>query len=137
MVEPITPVTSTNPKLPYRWGYFQGVALIPFSLVLMLGVAGEQSHPTHEPRFVAALLLLICIVGLPLGIGLLMKKRFALTLVYVMCGLSFLLICAKVPFAVKHFGNEESGGSAIFEAEIMLVWLFSFIYYRKRRSMFH
>jgi hypothetical protein len=129
-------VNSETPQLPYRWGYFQGALLIPFSSVLVLGVVGEQMQPSHEPWFVAVMLILICMVGLPLGIGLLMKKRFALPLVYVICGLTFLLTCVKVPYAVMHFSN-QGGGSAFFEAELLLVWLFSFVYYRKRRSMFH
>ncbi len=139
MTEPVSSTPSAAakpPQMPYRWGYFQGVLLVPFSLALMLGVVGEQMQPSHEPRFVAVMLLLICMVGLPLGIGLLMKKRFALTLVYVICGLSFLLICVKVPYAVMHF-SDQGGGSAFFEAELLLVWLLSFVYYRKRRSMFH
>jgi predicted membrane metal-binding protein len=139
MVEPFTDAASTaseQPQIPYRWGYFQGLVLIPFSLFLGLGVVGEQLQPHHEPWFVATLTFLIAMVGPPLGVGLLMKKRFAWPLLHIMCGLSFLLICVKVPLAVMNFTSEGTRGSAFFEAELLLVWLFSFAYYRKRRALF-
>jgi hypothetical protein len=126
---------ATRP-LPYRWGYVQGALLIPFSLLIFLGAASERVSPKHEPWYLATVGLLIGCVGLPLGVGLLLRKRFALPLVYAMFGLSLLLVLVKIPFAVWHYSDPGDNGSAFFEAELLLVWLLSLIYYRKRREQF-
>lgn len=75
-------------------------------------------------------------LGLPLAFGLLLKKTFALLLVYVMLGRSVLLMLIKLPMAVRHFADYGDRGSAFFEAELLLLWLLSFAYYRKRRLQF-
>ena len=120
--------------LPYRWGYFQGVFLIPFSLLMLLSVWDDYVKPQHDPRYLAVIGYAMGIVGLPLGIALLRKKRFALKLVYVMFGLTLVLAAIKIPIAIRHFAAPGTRGSAFFEAELVLLWLLSLIYYRKREN---
>jgi hypothetical protein len=76
------------------------------------------------------------LVGLPLGIGLLRRKKFALTLVYLMVVLALLQVSIQLPIAVTHFADRSDKGSAFFEAEMLLLWLLSMVYYRKRRDQF-
>jgi hypothetical protein len=75
-------------------------------------------------------------VGLPLGVGLLLKKRFALLLVYATFGLTLALAAIKLPVAILHYKDQGDRGSAIFEAEMLLFWLCCILYYRKRESQF-
>ena len=76
-------------------------------------------------------------IGLPLGFGLLLKKKFALVLVYIMFGLTLLLVAVKIPVAIGHYTEWGDNGSAFSEAELLLVWLLSVVYYRKRKMQFH
>jgi hypothetical protein len=39
--------------------------------------------------------------------------------------------------AIRHYTDPGDRGSAFFEAELLLVWLFSLVYYRRRRVQFH
>lgn len=130
-------ISEESKTLPYRWGYFQGVVLIPWSLLSIIGTVAELLKPQHEPFYLTTIALLMGILGLPLAFGLLRKKTFALRLVYVMFGLSLLLAAVKLPMAIRHYGDPGDRGSAIFEAELLLVWLISLLYYRKRRIQFH
>lgn len=129
-------IAKENENLPYRWGYFQGVAMIPWSLMLILSVASDLIKPHHGPWYFATIGLLMGIVGLPLAYGLLKKRAFALTLVYVMFGLSLLLVSIQLPIAIRHFTDQGDKGSAFAEAELLLLWLLSLIYYRKRKAQF-
>jgi hypothetical protein len=122
--------------LPYRWGYFQGAVLLPWSLFLIVGSVGALRKPNYEPWYISAIVLLLGLVGLPLGLGLLAKKRFALVLVYVMFGLTLLLVAIKIPVAIRHYIDPGENGSGFPEAEMLLVWLFSTVYYRKRQTQF-
>ena len=129
-------IDSESKTLPYRWGYFQGAFLIPWSLLILLGVFEDlQKH--HEPWYLITIALLMGFLGLPLAYGLLRKKSFALVLVYVMFGLSLLLLAIKIPVAVKHFTDPGDNSSAFVEAELLLFWLLSMVYYRRRRAQFH
>jgi hypothetical protein len=83
--------------LPYRWGYFQGVALIPFSLLLLVGTAADLLKTHQRPWYLTSIAMLMGIIGLPLGIGLLRKKRFALFLVYVTFALALLQALIQIP----------------------------------------
>lgn len=76
-------------------------------------------------------------LGLPLAYGLLRKRAFALVLVYAMCGLSLLLAVIQLPIALKHFSDTEAKGSVFFDAEQLVVWLLSLVYYRRRRVQLH
>ena len=122
--------------LPYRWGYFQGVALIPWSLVSLLAAIGFLERPLGEPLPYALVTAAMGILGFPLAFGLLLKKKFALPLVYSMFGLSLLLTAIQVSIATAHASDHGFRGSAIFEAEILIVWLLSLVYYRRRRNEF-
>ncbi len=119
---------------PYRWGYFQGVVLIPFSLLVLLGTASNQIGPHRDPWYLAVISYLVGIIGLPLSVGILRKRRYALILVYVMFALSLLFAAVKIPVAIKNFTSQENIGSRFFEAELLLFWLLSIVYYRKRRE---
>ena len=128
--------SQSNKVLPYRWGYFQGVAVIPFSLFLLLGTVSDLFKTHQNAWYVASIALLMGIVGLPLGVGLLQKKRYALGLVHLMFSLALLQTLIQIPVAVAHYADQGYKGSAIFEAELLLVWLLSLVYYRKRRDQF-
>jgi uncharacterized membrane protein HdeD (DUF308 family) len=131
-------VTSTAPKpesRPYRWGYFQGGVLIPLSLLMLLGAA-KQLRAHEEPWQLLLPVILASLIGMPLGIGLLMKKKFALVLVYVMFGLAIVQTAIKIPIAVRHFADKGDSSSAFSEAEMLLIWLISLVYYRKRETQF-
>lgn len=122
--------------LPYRWGYFQGAVLIPWSLFLVLIAIVDFRKLHDEPSYISAINLLLGLVGLPLGLGLLLRRRFALVLVYVMFGLALLLVAIKIPVAIRHYTDVGEKGSGVFEAEQLLLWLCSMIYYRKRHAQF-
>ena len=110
--------------------------MIPFSLLVLVGTAADHLKPNHDPWYLASIAFLMGFTGLPLAIGLLWKKRFAIILVYVMFGLTLLLVAVKLPIAIRHYTNPGDNGSAFFEAELLLIWLVSLIYYRKRRNQF-
>jgi hypothetical protein len=134
---PVGVVTKIDQKpRPYRWGYFQGVILIPFSLLVLLGAASNRLEAHPDPWYLATVETLIGIIGLPLSVGILRKKKYALNLVYVMFGLSLLLGAIKIPVAIRNFASQETIGSAFFEAELLLFWLLSMVYYRKRQEQF-
>jgi ABC-type branched-subunit amino acid transport system permease subunit len=120
--------------LPYRWGYFQGVLVIPFSLLMLLGSASDLRRTHHHPWYLTLIGLLTGLVGLPLGVGLLQKKKYALSLVYAMFALAFLQAAIQLPIATLHYADQSDNGSAFFEAWTLLLWLLSMVYYRKRRE---
>jgi hypothetical protein len=122
--------------LPYRWGYFQGVVLIPWSLFLILAYTLDLRKLHSDDWYTSVIGLVIGLVGIPLGFGLLWKRTFALVLVYVVFGLTLLLLAIKMPIAIAHYRDAGDKGSAIGEAEMLLVWLGSMIYYRRRRAQF-
>jgi hypothetical protein len=125
----------TRKPLPYRFGYFQGCVLIPLSLLMLLdGVKWLRLH--KEPWQILVPVILAGLIGVPLGVGLLMKKKFALTLVYVMLGLAIVQTAIKIPIAMRHFGEQGDMSSAMPEAEMLLIWLISLVYYRKRENQF-
>jgi hypothetical protein len=122
--------------LPYRWGYFQGAVLLPWSLFLIFANSLDIQKWHYDSWYISTIGLLIGLVGLPLGAGLLLKRRFALILVYVIFGLSLSLVAIKLPVAISHYTDSGSKGSAFSEAEQLLVWLCSVVYYRKRQTQF-
>src|SRR5713226_1250268 len=63
-------------SLPYRWGYFQGAILIPWSLLIIFGVVSYLMKPYHDPWYLLAIGLLMGFLGLPLAYGLLRKRAF-------------------------------------------------------------
>jgi hypothetical protein len=128
-------IARDSESLPYRWGYFQGVMLIPWSLLVILTIS--MSNPRDYPWYLAAIGLSMGLLGLPLGYGLLRRKAFALKLVYAMFGLSLLLAAVKLPLAITHFADPGYEGSSFFEGELLLIWLLSMWYYRRRKAQFH
>jgi hypothetical protein len=104
---------------------------------MLLGVAVDLPKTHGEEWFFLVVSLLMGVLGLPLGVGLLYKRRYALALVYTVFALSALNAAVKIPIAVRHFTDPGYRGSAMGEAELLLVWLLSLVYYRKRTSQFH
>ncbi len=129
-------IENESRQLPYRWGYFQGVFLIPWSVLIILGAWMELRRPEHESRYISIIALLLGLIGLPLAIGLLRKKKFALPLVYLSFGLSLALVIIKLPIAIIHYRDSGDRGSSFFEAEQLFFWLCCLLYYRKRKSQF-
>lgn len=121
---------------PYRWGYFQGFALFPWSIFILLVGIGSLTKAAGEPWPYAVTMVTMGVIGFPLVFGILQKRKFTLPLLYAMFGLSVLLTAIQVPVAVSHFTSREPKGSAIFEAEMLLLWLLSLVYYRRRRTEF-
>jgi hypothetical protein len=122
--------------LPYRWGYFQGVFLLPLSFLLLLDAASGLIQTHRTPWYLTSIDLLMGLTGLPLAVGLLRKKKYALSLVYVMFGLSLFQALIQIPIAIRNFADQGDKGSAFFAAECLLFWLLSVVYYRKRREQF-
>ena len=129
-------IDEESKDLPYRWGYFQGAVLVPWSIFIIVATVVDLRKPEQYPTYIPAIVLLLGLVGLPLGSGLLLKRRFALVLVYVMFGLTLLLAAVKIPVAIRHYTDSGDVGSAFSEADLLLVWLLSMIYYRKRQKQF-
>jgi len=98
-------------SLPYRWGYFQGTVLLPGSLLIIVGSIWDLWRVHSDPSYIAALAFVTGLVGIPLGVGLLLKRRFALVMLYVMFGLALLLVAIKIPVAVRHAGNPGALGA--------------------------
>jgi len=105
-------------------------------LLVIVGTILEFMKPRPERWYLTTIALMMGILGLPLAFGLLRKKAFALFLVYTMFGLSLLLMAIKLPMAIRHYTDNGDSGSAFFEAELLLVWLFSLVYYRRRKEQF-
>jgi hypothetical protein len=129
-------IESEGAVLPYRWGYFQGVVMIPWSLFVLFAEFTFLRGPNNEPRYISAFTILIGLVGLPLGVGLLLKKRLALVLVYVTFGMTLALAAIRLPGAILHYRESGDWSSATFEAEMLLFWLCCMLYYRKRQNQF-
>jgi hypothetical protein len=129
-------IENESRQLPYRWGYFQGVFLIPCSLLILLGAWVELRKPGREPFYISIIAILLGLIGLPLAIGLLRKKKFALPLVYLSFALSLALVVIKLPIAIMHYRDSGDRGSSFFEAELLLFWLCCLLYYRKRKCQF-
>ncbi|HEY0703475.1 MAG TPA: hypothetical protein VGD60_11965 [Candidatus Acidoferrales bacterium] len=129
-------IEAESATLPYRWGYFHGAILIPWSLFLLIATWMEWHRPDREPLYLSIITVLLALVGFPLAAGLLQKKKFALPLVYLTFGLTLLLVGIKLPIAILHYRDTGDRGSAMGEAELLLFWLCCLIYYRKRRSQF-
>lgn len=97
----------------------------------------DLMKPHHDPWYLIAIGLMMGFLGLPLAYGLLRKRAFAIVLVYGMFGLSLLSAAIQLPIAIRHFADTGDKGSPFFEAELLLVWFLSMMYYRRRRAQFH
>ncbi len=85
---------------PYRWGYFQGFALFPWSIFILLVGVGSLTKAAGEPWPYAVTMVTMVtmgVIGFPLAFGILRKRKFALPLLYAMFGLSVLLTAIQIP----------------------------------------
>lgn len=130
-------IAKESEMLPYRWGYFQGAALIPWSLLLISTPVWDFLQPTHYPWYLMAIAMLMGLLGLPLAYGLLRKRLFALDLVCVMFGIVLLLAVVRLPTVIRHHTYTSQKVSGSFDAGLLLTWLLSLVYYRRRKSQFH
>jgi len=103
---------------------------------MLLGTVSDLLKTRHYPWYLTSIALLMGLVGLPLGVGLLQRKKYALSLVYLMFALALLQAAIQLPIATIHFVDQSDKGSAFFEAWTLLLWLLSMVYYRKRRGQF-
>jgi len=129
-------IAKESETLPYGWGYFQGVFLIPWSLLVISSVFSDLLIPRRYPWYLLTVGLLMGFLGLPLAYGLLRKRAFALLLVYAMFGLTLLLAAIRLPTAIRHYADPGEKVSASFDAGLMLMWLLSVVYYHRRRVQF-
>ena len=113
---------SLSPK-SYRWGKFQG-----WCLTVVVPAVALLATLTHAYE-VAAILAMLSLLGVPLGVGLLRKKRYALTLVYVALGMS----CLSV---IWGFIKTAMGFPSPLGVPSVVMWAISAIYYRRRRDEF-
>lgn len=130
-------IAKESETLPYRWGYFQGVVLIPWSLLVISSVVSDLRIPRRYPWYLLAIGLLMGFLGLPLAYGLLRKRTFALVLVFAMLCLALLLAAIRLPTAITHYSDPAEKLSGSFDAGLFLIWLLSTVYYRRRRVQFH
>jgi hypothetical protein len=111
---------------PYLWGTFQGWCLaagMPLLAVLFLAAA-----KTPEDQNIGIGVLVMCVLAVPMGIGILKKKRYGLILVYISLG----LICLSILVSFAKGGAE----GALSAATGASIWVYSTIYYHKRRDEF-
>ena len=105
-------------------------------MLTFIGSIADLVRLHTESWTASAIALLMALLGLPLGVGLLKRRWYALTLLYVMLWLSMLLVAVKLPIAIGHFTDAGDISNALPEAELLLVWLLSTVYYRKRQMQF-
>jgi hypothetical protein len=60
-----TRIAEESRPRPYRWGYFQGAVLVPWSLLLIVRTILEYLKPRPEPWYLTTIALLMGIPGLP------------------------------------------------------------------------
>ena len=118
-------------------GLFQGAVLIPWSFALISSSVWGLRQPNHWPRYQMTIELLMGLLGLPLAYGLLRKKLFAFALVYAMFGLVLLVAAVRLPTVISHFTYTSEKVSGSVDAGLLLIWLLSVLYYRRRKCQFH
>ena len=112
--------------MPYRWGKFQGWSLVLGTpLLAVISIAQASTQEQYDAGIGAAL---ACLLSIPMGIGIIKKKRYGLILVYVTLG----LICLGI---IVGFVRSGPAG-ALAGASGSGVWIASTIYYHKRRDEF-
>jgi hypothetical protein len=130
-VPPAVPIAEaasqiTLPVKPYRWGKFQGWALVTLNpAAALITLASAQ---TEDERQVGIGLAVMCALSVPMGVGILKKKRFGLILVYV----TLALICFSIVMSFATHGLEGAHGAAVGAGG----WVLSTIYYHNRRNEF-
>jgi hypothetical protein len=94
-------------------------------LLALVFLAGAK---TPEDQNVGIGALVMCALAVPMGVGILKKKRYGLILVYVSLG----LICLSIVVSFAKGGAE----GALSAATGAGIWVYSTIYYHKRRDEF-
>jgi hypothetical protein len=113
-------------KRPYRWGKFHGWCLV--TIIPIWALASLFTADTPEEHDRAIWLVIACAVVVPMGIGIIRKRRYGLILVYLTLALSCILILVG-------FANDGLIGARDAAAGAPL-WLIFTIYYHKRRAEF-
>lgn len=114
---------------PYRWGNFHGGALIflvPFGVV-MTAFAGDGAE-----AIVLGVFWLFYF--LPMGLGILKKRRYALKMVYGCLAISFLPLVVLPSSYSEPVAVGKAVGQAIGN---LIIWVPSAAYYYKRRLEFN
>ncbi len=111
---------------PYRWGMFQGWCLILLPPIAALTALATST--TDNEYAVAVDWGLWSVISVPMGIGIIKKRRYGLILVYV----SLALLCLSIVIALL----TGSPDAAIEAASGAFVWVWCTIYYHKRRDEF-
>lgn len=88
----------------------------------------------HRNPYLNTPMLLMGLTGMPLATMILRKKKVLLVLVYGMFGLALFQCAMQLFTAIANFADRGDKGSAFFEAEWLLFWLISTVYYRKRKQ---
>lgn len=114
------------PVKPYRWGKFQGWALVTINPAIALITLGTAV--TEDDRQVGIGLAVMCMLTVPMGIGILKKKRFGLIMVYITLALICFLVLMS--FATRNVSAVPSAAVGL------IVWVCSTVYYRNRRNEF-
>jgi len=124
----VLPAPWDQPKAirPYRWGIFQGWSLI-LGLPL-LAVVGFATGSTENDYNAAWGWAIGSILAVPMGIGIVKKRRYGLIMVYATLG----LLCLSI--VVNFVRNGPAG--ALSAASGAGIWVASTIYYHKRRDEF-
>lgn len=125
--EAFTPTKlAAAPHRPYVWGRLQGWGLILLPpLVAVFSLIEASSENDYNTALGAGI---FSVLTVPMGIGILKRKQYGLILVYVTLG----LICLWVVFGFVQSGLEGARGAAIGSP----IWIYSTIYYHKRRGEF-
>lgn len=111
---------------PYRWGKFQGWCLVlgvPILTVLLLTIAGTPAEHERAIEYV-----LFSALAIPMGLGILKKRRYGLILVYVTLGLICVLVL--IGFAMGGVDAARVGASG------GPFWVACTLYYHKRKAEF-
>jgi hypothetical protein len=119
---------NVNTIKPYRWGKFQGWFLIlapPLFALWCFAVASAGIENDYGYALVAAITSALTI---PMGIGILKKRRYGLILVYLALGLA----CFSILVAFVRNGTN----GAFSAATGAIFWAVSTVYYRNRRDEF-
>lgn len=111
---------------PYRWGKFQGwfFALgMPFLTTLSFVTAVTPEEYDRAIGFA-----IVCAPAIPMGIGILKKRRYGLILVYAILGLICVLIIIGFATGGANAARYAASGGPF--------WVACTLYYHKRRAEF-
>lgn len=113
---------------PYRWGKFQGWLLVLVPPLFALWCFAVASAGIEDDYGLALGAAIVSVLSIPMGIGILKKRRYGLILVYLALGLACLSIIGGF---VRHGTN-----GAYSAATGAIYWAVSTIYFHNRRHEF-